>query len=263
MPLTVLRTPRPRSGPARARNIGWRATSAPLVAFTDDDCVPQPGWLAALVSAGAQADVVQGLTDADPSQAPGSGPFARMIVITRPSWKFETCNIAYRRQLLDRLDGFDERFPAPFGEDLDLGWRAMSIGAQVGWSQRAVVHHAVEHHGRLRDWLGWLRYASRCEWFALVLREHRGMRRHLTLGCFYKPYHLFVLLLAAGVAVARRSAPAALLLALPWLAYRTAIAPRPAPRKWLWAVLPMSFAVDAAEVAATVRGAIRHRTVVL
>src|SRR4051812_19853042 len=36
-------------GPATARNAGWRAATAPIVAFTDDDCVPQAGWLAGLV----------------------------------------------------------------------------------------------------------------------------------------------------------------------------------------------------------------------
>src|SRR5690606_38106253 len=33
------------SGPAAARNLGWRAAEAPVIAFTDDDCLPQPGWL--------------------------------------------------------------------------------------------------------------------------------------------------------------------------------------------------------------------------
>src|SRR4051794_5156121 len=33
------------AGPSRARNRGWRASSAPLVAFTDDDCLADPGWL--------------------------------------------------------------------------------------------------------------------------------------------------------------------------------------------------------------------------
>ncbi|MEA2352273.1 MAG: mycofactocin glycosyltransferase, partial [Thermoleophilaceae bacterium] len=39
----VVRHERSR-GPAAARNSGWRAASAPLVAFTDDDCRPEPGW---------------------------------------------------------------------------------------------------------------------------------------------------------------------------------------------------------------------------
>jgi glycosyltransferase involved in cell wall biosynthesis len=34
--------------PARQRNIGWRMGRGRLVAFTDDDCRPEPGWLAAL-----------------------------------------------------------------------------------------------------------------------------------------------------------------------------------------------------------------------
>src|SRR3954452_12468363 len=33
-------------GPAAARNAGWRSARGELVAFTDDDCEPQPGWLA-------------------------------------------------------------------------------------------------------------------------------------------------------------------------------------------------------------------------
>src|SRR5690349_10446198 len=36
---------RGRHGPAAARNRGWRAARAPIVAFTDDDTVPAPDWL--------------------------------------------------------------------------------------------------------------------------------------------------------------------------------------------------------------------------
>ena len=86
------------NGTARPRNLGWRASRAlrwPV--FIDDDCVPRVDWLAALVDAAGEADVVQGLTDADPAEAPGSGPFARFIVVDLFSWKLETSNIAYRR----------------------------------------------------------------------------------------------------------------------------------------------------------------------
>src|SRR3954470_2668218 len=47
------------NGPAPARNLGWRAASAPLVAFTDDDCVPQAGWLTALAGALDRVDLAQ------------------------------------------------------------------------------------------------------------------------------------------------------------------------------------------------------------
>jgi glycosyltransferase involved in cell wall biosynthesis len=38
-------------GPAAARNVGWRAARGEVVAFTDDDCCPDPGWLAAGLAA--------------------------------------------------------------------------------------------------------------------------------------------------------------------------------------------------------------------
>src|SRR5262245_656513 len=39
---------RKSGGPARARNAGVKHSNGALLAFTDDDCEPAPGWLAAL-----------------------------------------------------------------------------------------------------------------------------------------------------------------------------------------------------------------------
>jgi glycosyltransferase involved in cell wall biosynthesis len=264
VPMRVLRTTSSNGGPAAARNVGWRAARAPLVAFTDDDCIPQFGWLAGLADAFDGANIVQGLTEVDPRQADGSGPFARLIVITDFSWKFETCNVAYSRELLERLGGFDEGFPLPFGEDIDLGWRAMALGARTTWKPEAVVLHRVEKSGsRVRDWVNWIRYARRCEFAGLTVQKHPGLRAHLYGRCFYKPYHLHTLLALAGLLLARRAPRSGALLALPWVYYRTSVDPRRAPRKWLWAVLPMGFVVDATEVLSTIRGAIRYRTLIL
>ena len=156
---------------------------------------------------------------------------------------------------------FDEQFPMPFGEDVDLGRRALAAGARTAWSADAVVYHRVEKSdSRVRDWLNWIRYARRCELAALTVRKHPGLRDHLYRRYFYKPYHAPTALALVGVVVSARSPRLGVALALPWLAYRTAVVPRAAPRKWLWAVLPMGFVVDAAEVVATVRGAIRYRT---
>ena len=46
MPLTLLR--QANAGPGAARNHGAAAAGGTLLAFTDDDCLPEPGWLAAL-----------------------------------------------------------------------------------------------------------------------------------------------------------------------------------------------------------------------
>jgi glycosyltransferase involved in cell wall biosynthesis len=258
----LLRTDSGKRGRAAARNLGWRNARAPLIAFTDDDCLPEPGWLAALVRGLAGSDLVQGLTEVDARQLHGSGPFARFIVITEFSWKFETCNVAYRRELLERLGGFDPAFKH-LGEDADLGCRAVELRAKARWCPDAVVIHRVEHSGsRLTDWLNWIRYAQRCESAALIVKRNPSWRSHLFVRSFYKSYHAYTLGVLGAIVFGPRK-PAATVLALPWLLYRVAIEPRPARRRWLGAVLPMTFVVDAAEVVATIRGAIRFRTFLL
>lgn len=264
--LRVLRTERD-GGPAFARNVGWRAARAPLVAFTDDDCLPAEDWLARIAAQLRDADLAQGRTVAPPD-AGGRGPFARTVVIERPSWKFETCNVGYRKRMLEAVNGFDERFAKPFGEDCDLAWRAIEAGARTAWSPDAVVVHRVVTSGsRLGDWLANLRFSRRLAYAPLMVKAHPRLRRRLFLGCFYKPHHALTVGAAASVAAAGLLPRIRwLLLAaglLPWLVYRTAIDPRPAPRRWLWAVLPLGLIADLAEVAATTEGSARHRALLL
>ena len=89
--LTVLRHDSPR-GPAAARNAGWRTASAPIVAFTDDDCRPSPGWLEAGLRAmaatanGTGEAIVQGLTEPDPREADRLGPFSRSLNVPYSNW---------------------------------------------------------------------------------------------------------------------------------------------------------------------------------
>lgn len=268
-PVRVLRSSR-NAGPARARNLGWRAAKASVVAFTDDDCLPDPRWLAVLSEALARSDVVQGLTEVDPEGAVDRGPFARTMIIDRFSWKFETCNIAYRRDALESLRGFDERFPGPYGEDCDLGWRATKAGLSLAWAPGAVVLHRVETTGsRLGDWMlslkktRWTRYASR------MVKMHPQMRRNFSLRIFYQPYHLPAIAAVAGLgmAVGSRRRPRAALLGLamtiPWLRYRLVVDRPPARGRWLWAVLPMALAIDIAEVGSVLEGSVRHKTLLL
>jgi GT2 family glycosyltransferase len=141
-PLKVLRTDRNR-GPAFARNLGWRASSSPLLAFTDDDCIPEPGWLSGLVAALERVDVVQGRTLPNPLQAERVGAFSRSLHITAPTSFFETANMGYRRRVVEDVGGFDESFPLAAGEDTDLGHRAIAAGASFVFASDAVVHHEV------------------------------------------------------------------------------------------------------------------------
>lgn len=242
-------------GPSQARDRGWRAARAPLVAFTDDDCEADPGWLRALVDAQARTPgaVVMGRTDPDPADAHRISPFTRQIQIHRAGPPYETCNILYPRSLLERLDGFDLTYPKPGGEDTDLGWRAAQAGAPVVYAPEALVFHAVVQLGPV----GKLRFPLRWTDTIPVFKRHPGLRAaQLHRGVFWSPIHEHLLLAVLAALLPRRAWPLALLLAAPYL------------RRLTWRrsgplLAPYLLLHDLIEVYAVLRGALRARVLVL
>jgi GT2 family glycosyltransferase len=247
--------------PARQRNAGWRAVSAPLVAFTDDDCRPPREWLEAAlrVARDNPGAIVQGATRPDPDEAALlRAPGARSLTVDPPELYAQTCNIVYPRELLDRLDGFDETFPDPAGEDTDLALRGQEAGAPYVGAPAALTYHAV-HVSSLR---GQLRSLPRWQHLALVVRRHPAARRALVFGVFWKPSHAW-LTLALGGAALRRPAVTAVALAGWATAARPSYGTGPRARAREVAELPTRLAVDVAEMATAVRGSIRYRTLFL
>jgi GT2 family glycosyltransferase len=248
-------------GPAPGRNLAWRAAAAPLIAFTDDDCEPTPGWLEeGLRAMGTGHVVCVGKTEPNPRHWVQHGPFSH-VVFVKSAKIFETCNAFYRRSDLEAVDGFDESFLTPSGEDTDLGMRVRKAGAQPLFLHRAVVHHRIDPS----SFRGSLRVAWRWTDLPLLVKRHPEVRRDFTLRVFWKPTHLAGLLLAASGLTAlfsKRRRPA-LLLALPWLHYR--LIKQPVTQEGLrrYSSLAGVLAVDATEVAALVRGSVRHRSILL
>lgn len=246
-------------GPARARNAAWRMSQAPLVAFTDDDCEATPAWLEALAGAARShpGAVIQGPTLPNPADRDAEGPFGRSQEITEPGPWFQTCNIAYPRELLERLGGFDERFTEAAGEDVDLGWRASGLGAGLEWAGEARVLHAIDDLGPL----GFVRLARRGADSARVYRLHPELRRMVAYRrIFWKRSHARLLLALAGLLLARRLPPA-LLLTLPYL---KGLRGRAVERGGSAAGLaPWLIAYDVIDVTTAVRGSIRHRVAMI
>jgi HAD superfamily hydrolase (TIGR01662 family) len=131
------------AGPAAARNVGWRTSSAEWIVFVDDDIVPTAEWLERL--AGDLASV-------DPDVA---GVQGRLVVPLpddrRPTdWernvaglagaRWATADMAYRREALESVGGFDERFPRAFREDADLGLRILCAGYRIVRGARTALH---------------------------------------------------------------------------------------------------------------------------
>lgn len=242
-------------GAARARDEGWRRTQAPMIAFTDDDCEPDKRWLEEGLLAGGRnpGGFVQGRTLPNPAEADRLGPFSRTIKIERLDLNFNTCNIFYPRELLDRAGGFDwETFHYwAGGEDSDLAWRAMSLGASPSFCEEALAYHAVNELGPWRK----LQVAARnMEGYALHPELRRATFVHRV---FWKREHYYLTLAALGVALPRRLWLLRVALALPYA-------------RNLWArgrvlgggpaLAPYYVLHDAIEVGATLRAGIRHGT---
>jgi glycosyltransferase involved in cell wall biosynthesis len=144
-------------GPPRnsyaARNSGVRASRAPVLAFCDVDCRPEPGWLEAGLAAVADADLVAGCV--------------RFVLADRPSvWALieaeasidqrraagaqlmATANVFLRRSFFERMGGFDESFPS--GGDWEFARRCAQAGATFAYAHEAVVTHPADGRAFVR-----------------------------------------------------------------------------------------------------------------
>jgi cellulose synthase/poly-beta-1,6-N-acetylglucosamine synthase-like glycosyltransferase len=129
-------------GPAGARNVGWRSAGAPVVAFTDDDTVPEPGWLAAGVFAMEQegADAAAGRIVMLLPDAPSD---VELDAAQLQHAEFATANCFVRRAALARVGGFDERYALAWREDSDLHFALLDHGSTVIAVPSAVVAHPL------------------------------------------------------------------------------------------------------------------------
>lgn len=252
------------SGPATARNTGWRAARAPVVAFTDDDCIPTDRWLSAILDAMRDADMVQGRTVPDP-ESDELQPLSRTMEVGQENGLYETCNMAYRREVLERVDGFDERFRYPYGEDADLGWRARATGARAAFCSNAVVYHEVANPG----FGAHLRELKRLDGAVLLLKLHPEARAYLWRGMFFRRTHPSAA--AAGFGLTVALAPrlrwqwrlGALTLCMPWLSRRLRSEPVRGGLSTQLSVLPKLLISDLAQIAVLTKASVRHRVLVL
>ena len=234
------------AGPGAARNAGVAEARSPLVAFTDADCFPEPGWLAAGLAALEAADLVQGRVV--PERPPG--PYDRTVNVPGLHGLFETANLLVRRELLDALGGFTPG-PRPFGgkelgEDTSFGWRARRAGARVAFAPGAVVAHAVTPRGRL----AYAAERTRLVAFPALVREIPELRDEL---CWHRRFlsrrsAMFDLAAAGVLAAARARSLTPLLLAVPYAAHRPA---------------PAQVAADAVGAVALAAGSVRARSALL
>lgn len=194
----TLRYLRPESGrgPAVARNRGWRAARASLVAFTDDDTIPAPDWLArgeramrtgVWVAVGGRVIIPRDVNRRPTDHERMTGGLA--------SSEFVTANAFVRRAALRRVHGFDQRFQSAWREDADLQFRLQEKVGPVGRCEDAVVLHPVRPE---RSGLS-LRQQRDVYFDALLYRKHRRLvREHVRPQPPWNHYAIIGLTIAAA-----------------------------------------------------------------
>jgi HAD superfamily hydrolase (TIGR01662 family) len=130
-------------GPAAARNVGWRRSSAEWIAFLDDDVRPDTDWLERLG---------YDLATAEPRIAGSQGRLRVPLPADRRPTDWErnvaglegapwiTADMAFRRNVLMVLGGFDERFRRAYREDAEFALRLTAAGYQIANGSRSVEH---------------------------------------------------------------------------------------------------------------------------
>lgn len=273
--LNLCLVPEPaNTGPAGARNRGWRAAHGDRVLFTDDDCVPSPGWVAAMAAALAEVDVVTGPIAMAGGTRNTVGPFGSYLDV-RDDGSFSTGNVGYRRSVLEQLGGFDEatfsyRRPRGVlhcinGEDADLGRRAMGIGARSRYVPEAVVHHDVAP-SRFRSHL---RSMRRLEGMVILVGRHPSERQRLGIGYFLRSVDKAVILFWAAAALSaarprRQTSWACMAVAGAIYSVKCWEARPPARSlKERLATVPGAFVADNYALGVMVASSVHHRTLLL
>jgi len=155
----------PRRGPAANRNHGARHATGEWLVFLDDDCLPDPGWLAAYdAAARPEIDVMEGLT-----ACPLPDSFVLHEIVENVKGNvYWSCNLAVRREKFEALGGFDEDFSEACGEDMELAHRTRAL-------KRVFVENArVIHPARPFDFGGLLKRTAAHHWILLYRLKTGG-----------------------------------------------------------------------------------------
>ena len=192
-------------GPAAARNRGWRSARAPIVAFTDDDTVPSPNWLACGMDAfGAGVDALCGRVLMPLPALPTDYQRDAKRLETA---EFITANCFCSKAVLETLGGFDERFRFAWREDSDLHFRLLELNAHVVHAPDVLVVHPV----RPAPWGVSLLQLRKISFDALLYKKHpRLYRQKIRASPRWDYYAIVASLLLAVFGLAAGNRPLAL-----------------------------------------------------
>lgn len=156
-------------GPAYCRNIGAYHAQGDILAFTDSDCRVDNNWLKNMLTYFSQSDMaaIMGKLVLMPSTILGDsisaiGFPAGGAIGFENVWKVDSdgftdslssCNCAIRKDVFDKIDGFDASFPHPGGEDSLLAFNLRRMNYRIRYCPDVLVYH--EARDSLTGFLRW------------------------------------------------------------------------------------------------------------
>ena len=189
-----------QSGPAAARNYGWRRTAGDLVIFTDDDCVPDAGWLAAYWRAYRFHDqkyiAFTGRVTVPVRDCPTD--YEKNVAYLSTA-EFITANCACSRNALELTGGFDEAFPTAWREDSDLQFKLLTSQIPIYHVSESVVCHPV----RKPLWGVSIAEQRKSMFNALLFKKHPALyRTRIARGPVWNYYIIILASIAAALGFA-------------------------------------------------------------
>jgi glycosyltransferase involved in cell wall biosynthesis len=131
-----------KKGPAAARNYGWLNAKGAIIAFTDDDCIPDKNWLKEIATH-LQPDKLQAITGKVLVPRSKRPTDYEQNTAGLETADFITANCACTKLTLLKTGGFDEQFSMAWREDSDLEFKLLSERIPIKHIESAVVTHPV------------------------------------------------------------------------------------------------------------------------
>jgi len=148
------------AGPATARNKGWENSNGDIIVFTDSDCVPEKDWLSEMVKPFEKEKSIGAVGGAYGKTINNESKLATLI---GEEIKFRYKNIgnytdahgsyslAVRKEILEKVNGFNESYPVATAEDWDLCYKITKLGYKIYFNKKAKTGH--HHPSNLKKYL--------------------------------------------------------------------------------------------------------------
>jgi len=148
------------SGPAKARNNGWKHANGDIVVFTDSDCVSEKDWLKEITkpfNANPRIGAVGGAYD----KTINSNSLLANLIGEEIKFRYQNIgkytdahgsySLAVKKEVLEKIKGFNEFYPVATAEDWDLCYKIQSAGYKIYFDKNAKVGH--HHPSNLKKYL--------------------------------------------------------------------------------------------------------------